>query len=93
MLVLEHMAKKNILLSSPPYDVERALLALGANLGANLLSQAGRFLLKLDEASNIIDQMEARVGATWYDVARAEGVTQRDCELIEGAFAYPGFRA
>lgn len=84
---------------STPISIERRELALTIGdqgriaTAANLLSQAGRFLLKPDEASHIIDQMEARVGTTWYDVVRAEGVTQRDCDLVEGAFAYSGFRA
>ena len=36
--------------------------------------------------------MEARVHATWYEVARDESVSERDCKLIAGAFAYHGFR-
>ena len=36
--------------------------------------------------------MEQRIRGTWYDMARAEGVSARDCDLIQGAFAYPGFR-
>ena len=84
---------------STPISIERRELALAIGdqgrsaAASNLLSQAGRFLLKPDEASNIVDEMEARIRTTWHDVARAEGVPQRDCDLIEGAFAYPGFRA
>ena len=36
--------------------------------------------------------MEQRVSSTWYDVARGAGVSAPDCELISGAFVYPGFR-
>ncbi len=83
---------------STPVSIERRDLAL--TIGdqgrvatvANLLSQSGRFLLKPDEAATIIDDMEKRVRTTWYDTARAEGVSLRDCDLIEGAFAYPGLR-
>lgn len=36
--------------------------------------------------------MERLVRNTWHDVARAEGVSVKDCKKIESAFAYPGFR-
>lgn len=42
--------------------------------------------------AKILDDMEAQVRACWYEVARREGVSERDCERIGGAFAYPGFR-
>jgi serine/threonine-protein kinase HipA len=58
----------------------------------NLLSQSARFLLEPDEAKNILDEMEQGVTSKWYEVARREGVTEKDCEKISGAFAYPGFR-
>jgi serine/threonine-protein kinase HipA len=35
--------------------------------------------------------MRHRVRATWYDVAGAAGVSEKDCERIAGAFVYPGF--
>lgn len=91
---------------SPAYDltptappsVERRDLALtcgdqGRRASAdNLLSQCGRFLLARDAAAKILDDMEAQVRTRWYEVARREGVSERDCERIAGAFAYPGFR-
>jgi serine/threonine-protein kinase HipA len=58
----------------------------------NMLSQSARFLLDRADAAAIIDAMEARVKDTWYATARAEGVSEPDCEKIRGAFAYPGFR-
>lgn len=91
---------------SPAYDltptappsVERRDLALTcgdqgrrANVD-NMLSQCGRFLLPRDAAAKIIDDMEAQVRSRWYEVARREGVSERDCERIAGAFAYPGLR-
>jgi serine/threonine-protein kinase HipA len=91
---------------SPAYDLtpavpasrERRDLALEcgdagrfAN-AANLLSQSARFLLEPGEAAAMIDAMEAQVRGTWYATARAAGVSQRDCERIANAFAYPGFR-
>ena len=36
--------------------------------------------------------MEERIAATWYEIARREGVSERDCETIKTAFVYPGFR-
>jgi serine/threonine-protein kinase HipA len=58
----------------------------------NLLSQSARFLLTPDEAGALVDAMETQVRATWYGTARAAGVSERDCERIATAFAYPGFR-
>ena len=57
----------------------------------NLLSESARFLLSYDEASAIATAMEGQVRNTWYEVARAAGVSEKDCERIKGAFAYPGF--
>lgn len=81
-----------------PVSLERRDLALtcgdqGRRANAdNLLSQCGRFLLARDTAAKILDEMEAQVRARWCEVARREGVSERDCERIAGAFAYPGFR-
>lgn len=58
----------------------------------NLLSQSARFLLDADEARALVDAMEAQVRGSWYAIARAAGVTERDCEKIAPAFAYAGFR-
>lgn len=81
-----------------PVSLERRDLALACgDMGryahaGNLLSQSVRFLLKVDEAETIVAEMEARIRSTWYAVARAQGVTERDCDRIKGAFVYPGFR-
>lgn len=83
---------------SMPVSAERRDLAMtcgdwGRFANAeNLLSQCGRFLLERDEAAHLIIEMENRVRDTWYDVARAEGVTEHDCGRIKDAFVYPGFR-
>ncbi|MEP7057367.1 MAG: HipA domain-containing protein [Caldimonas sp.] len=81
-----------------PVSMERRDLALEcgdagrfANAG-NLLSQSARFLLEPGEAAAMIDAMEAQLRGTWYATARAAGVSERDCERIAPAFAYPGFR-
>jgi serine/threonine-protein kinase HipA len=91
---------------SPAYDLtpaapisqERRDLAMEcgdagrfANAG-NLLSQSARFLLERAQASATIDAMEAQVRSEWYGTARGAGVSEKDCEKISLAFAYPGFR-
>jgi len=58
---------------------------------ANLLSQSARFLLAGDSAKSIVNAMRNRVRDTWYEVARVAGVSEKDCERMAGAFAYPGF--
>ena len=81
-----------------PVSLERRDLALTvgdfgrAATAANLVSQSARFLLTRDEAEINVRDMERQVIATWYEVARAQGVSERDCDLIRGAFAYTGFR-
>jgi serine/threonine-protein kinase HipA len=91
---------------SPAYDItpnpqisrERRELALkcgdyGRYANAeNILSQSKRFLIEPDEAKKIVDEMEQLVKNSWYKVAKGEGVSESDCERIQGAFAYPGFR-
>jgi serine/threonine-protein kinase HipA len=57
----------------------------------NILSQHARFLLDKDEAENIVNNMKTRVEATWYETLRASGVTEKDTEILRGAFVYPGF--
>jgi serine/threonine-protein kinase HipA len=81
-----------------PVSLERRDLAMACGDAGrfanaeNLLSQSARFLLDVDEARALIDAMEAQVRGSWYGIARAAGVTERDCERIATAFAYPGFR-
>ena len=81
-----------------PVSIERRDLAMECGDAGrfansdNLLSQSARFLLDHAQAADIIDTMEAQVRSTWYATARAAGVTERDCEKIAQAFAYPGFR-
>ncbi len=81
-----------------PVSMERRDLALSigdagryAN-AENILSQSLRFLLKREAAEAWVNDMEKCVKAKWYPVARSAGVSERHCELISGAFAYPGFR-
>lgn len=58
----------------------------------NLLSQSARFLVERSHGEALVAEMENRIRSTWYQVARAEGVSERDCDFVAGAFAYPGFR-
>ncbi len=83
---------------STPISIERRDLALECgDMGRyshaeNLLSQSARFLLEPDAAKNEIDTIEEIIKNKWYDIARREGVTEKDCEKIASAFTYPGFR-
>ncbi|MCB9989313.1 MAG: HipA domain-containing protein [Rhodospirillales bacterium] len=83
---------------STPVSVERRDLALACGdwgryaHADNLVSQAARFHLSEDDARGTVAAMEERVRSTWYETARRTGVTERDCDKIAGAFAYPGFR-
>jgi serine/threonine-protein kinase HipA len=81
-----------------PISAERRDLALECgDMGRyahaeNLLSQAARFLLEPGVARNTIDTIEEIVKNKWRHIARKQGVTEKDCEKIASAFAYPGFR-
>jgi serine/threonine-protein kinase HipA len=58
---------------------------------ANLKSQCVRFLLDPQEAERIVKEMADTIAASWYEIARSEGVSDADCETIKGAFVYAGF--
>jgi serine/threonine-protein kinase HipA len=91
---------------SPAYDLTPALIIakdrrdlaldcgdLGRYANAkNLHSQHSRFLLKADQAQDVIDTMTAVVETQWYNVCRAGGVTEADTAKIAGAFVYDGFK-
>ena len=83
---------------SMPVSIERRDLALACgDMGryahaGNLLSQSARFLVPTYEAKQVIDTMEQTIKNKWYETARQEGVSEKDCETIAGAFAYQGFR-
>jgi serine/threonine-protein kinase HipA len=83
--------------ANPVSETARDLALACGDLGrwanaANLLTQAPRFLLTHEAASAIIDAVERTVKSQWYATLRAAGVTERECKLLAGAFAYPGFR-
>jgi serine/threonine-protein kinase HipA len=93
-----HLSPAYDLTPTPMVSTERRDLAMTiGNMGrqaskANLLSQCTRFLLTPEEASGIIDAMATTVRARWYEVARREGVSERDCDAISRAFVYEGFQ-
>jgi len=86
------------LIPAMPISVEERFLALSCGdegrlaSASNLLSQCARFLIKPDEAEDVINNMERTVKDQWYAICRREGVTEKDCETIKPAFAYEGFR-
>jgi serine/threonine-protein kinase HipA len=57
----------------------------------NLLSQSVRFGLHMDEASAVIDKMKAMVEQHWRAEVLRQGGSERDCQVVEPAFRYPGF--
>lgn len=81
-----------------PISLERRDLALTIGdagriaTAANLCSQSPRFLLPPAQTETIVRDMEQCVSQRWYEIARSEGVSEKDCGLIAGAFCYPGFR-
>ena len=83
---------------SMPVSIERRDLALiCGDMGRyahadNLLSQHNRFLIDRAGAEATIQNMEQTVRDRWNAIARTEGVSERDCDRISRAFAYPGFR-
>jgi serine/threonine-protein kinase HipA len=79
---------------SPAYDLTPAVpVSLERrDLAMECGDAVARFLLDAGEARALVEAMEAQVHGTWYAVARAAGVSERDCEKIASAFAYPGFR-
>jgi serine/threonine-protein kinase HipA len=86
------------LIPAPQISIERRDLALTCgDMGRyahadNLRSQSTRFLVDSDEATTIIDRIEQTINDHWYEIARREGVSEKDCETIRNAFAYEGFR-
>jgi len=83
---------------STPIGLDRRDLAMSCgDLGRlasaeNLLSESERFLVKRDEAESIVSDLETKIEKSWYETARREGVSEKDCGKIKGAFVYPGFR-
>ncbi|MCB1864089.1 MAG: type II toxin-antitoxin system HipA family toxin [Chromatiales bacterium] len=83
---------------SMPISMERRDLALSCGdwgryaHAQNLVSQSQRFFVQRERADALITAMEEQISATWYETSRRAGVSEKDCETIKSAFAYPGFR-
>ena len=89
---------------SPAYDLtpspvvaqeRRDLAMVCGKLGRwanrdNLLSAAGRFLLRQEDAAAIFDQVLQTVRNRWRTVLRDAGASRADCDAVASAFAYPG---
>jgi serine/threonine-protein kinase HipA len=90
---------------SPAYDLtpsrsrsleQRDLAMVFGTLGRvarreNMLSEAPRFGLEVDEANDAIDEMKALIQDHWCaEILAAEG-TEEDCGATRSAFLYPGF--
>ncbi len=58
----------------------------------NLLSQCSRFLIDRVQGEKILSSVSGQVRANWYSIARTQGVSERDCETISGAFGYDGLK-
>lgn len=93
-----HLSPAYDLTPATPISQERRDLAMVCGdagrlaSAGNLLTQSARFLLERPLAEGMMAAMEGQVRATWYATARSAGVSERDCERIATAFAYPGFR-
>ena len=58
----------------------------------NILSECGRFLIREEEATGIINAMEEFVMNNWYKFARSAGVAKSDCRKIGNIIASSNFR-
>ena len=89
---------------SPAYDLvpsptvaeeRRDLAMICGKLGRwanrdNLLSNAGRFLLRKEDAAATFDRVLHTVRTRWRSVLQDAGATRADCHAVESAFAYSG---
>ena len=57
----------------------------------NLISGHGRFMLSEEEATQIIETMEAVIRKEWDASLRRAGASQNDINAIQSAFIYDGF--
>lgn len=57
----------------------------------NIMSGAGRFGLRAEEAEAIVAKIHTIVSNRWYDICRKVGVSEGDCSRMRTAFVYDGF--
>jgi serine/threonine-protein kinase HipA len=82
---------------TPMHAIERRDLALTCGRFGriarrdNMLSQAPRFGMSLEDANAVIDEIKQVVGAEWRQLVRAAGGSDADVEAVERAFIYEGF--
>lgn len=57
----------------------------------NIISGAGRFGLRAEEAEAIVAKIHTIVSNRWYDICRKVGVSEGDCSRMRTAFVYDGF--
>ena len=57
---------------------------------ANLLSGCGRFLLRDEEASAILERIVETVRVEWEPTLQRANVTDTDRDAIRSAFVHPG---
>lgn len=84
------------LVPSPVVALDRRDLAMSCGRfgrfanKTNLLSEHGRFLLELSEATSLFDRVAGTVDEQWRTHMGCAGVSDQDCETIERAFVYEG---
>jgi hypothetical protein len=80
-----------------PVTTRRRLLSLNpGELGAmaareNLLSGVDSFLLSVDEANQIIDEIQETIEGNWRRLCRDFGVSDEDAARIAACFEHGGF--
>lgn len=98
------VAKQRVWRPGPAYDLvpspvvatERRDLAMACGHEGrvasrrNILSACGRFLLREGEAGAILDRIVTTVTGEWRTAMRRTGASDADCDLVAGAFVYPG---
>jgi serine/threonine-protein kinase HipA len=70
---------------SPAYDLTPSPVSK-----ANLLAGGGRYMLGREDAQTTFARIAEQVRASWRATMRREGISERDCEAIRGAFLYDG---
>lgn len=97
------LARGNEWRLSPAYDLtpfpvisQERSLALDCGLHgrgayrANLVSGHGRFMIDIEEATEIFDRIVETVRSEWESELRCAGVTKAGCEQLSRAFVYEG---